>query len=462
MLVDIWTLWWIHERCCTYGGCGDRDRGTARSRREGRPGPCSSHAGPQGARRRLSRAQRPPRWARGLRAGRGGPDPRAGMAAEDEAELSLLECRVCFEPYGPDGQRRPLNLPCGHVLCRGCVGALAGAERQRLECPFCRRLCGPAETSDCRPLLQLLELLGPARGLASALGRSGGGAAAAPAGLGLRLCLGGWGSLVNPTGVAACPGSGRLAVAHDGKKRIHVFGPSGFCLGRFGERGPASNDIKYPLDVTVTSDGHVVVTDGGDCSVKAFDFDGRGVLAVRQGFCLPWGLDATPKSEVILTDSKAGALYLLAADFQRGELKKCQMIRSRLVSPRAVAVCQTSGAVVVIEHLKAPGPSRGSTRVKIFSAEMDLIGQMDSFGLNLVFPSTIYATAVAFDKEGRVIVTDVCSQAVICLGKPEEFPIFNPLISHGLSYPVGLTYTANNSLVVLDSGDHSVKVYSST
>ncbi|NXX69392.1 NHLC1 ligase, partial [Spizella passerina] len=393
-----------------------------------------------------------------------GRSPQAGMAAEDEAELSLLECRVCFEPYGPDGQRRPLNLPCGHVLCRGCVGALAGAERQRLECPFCRRLCGPAETSECRPLLQLLELLGPAGGgLASALGRSGGGAAAAaPAGLGLRLCLGGWGSLVNPTGVAACPGSGRLAVAHDGKKRIHVFGPSGFCLRRFGERGDANNDIKYALDVTVTSDGHVVVTDGGDCSVKAFDSEGRGVLAVREGFCLPWGLDAAAKSEVILTDSEAGALYRLAADFQRGELKKCQMIRSRLVSPRAVAVCQSSGAVVVVEHLKARGPSKGSTRVTILSAEMDLIGQMDSFGLNLVFPSRIYATAVAFDREGRVIVTDVYSQAVICLGKPEEFPSFNPLISHGLSYPVGLTYTANNSLVVLDSGDHSVKVYSST
>ncbi|NXU11660.1 NHLC1 ligase, partial [Pardalotus punctatus] len=278
----------------------------------------------------------------------------------------------------------------------------------------------------------------------------------------LRLCLGGWGSLVNPTGVAACRGSGRLAVAHDGKKRIHIFGPSGFCLRRFGERGDAGNDIKYPLDVTVTSDGHVVVTDGGDCSVKAFDFEGRGVLAVREGFCLPWGLDATPKSEVILTDSEAGALYRLTADFQRGELKKCQMIRSRLVSPRAVAVCQTSGAVVVIEHLQARGPSKGSTRVKIFSAEMDLIGQMDSFGLNLVFLSRIYATAVAFDKEGHIIVTDVCSQAVICLGKPEEFPIFNPLISHGLSYPVGLTYMANDSLVVLDSGDHSIKIYSST
>ncbi|NXE22345.1 NHLC1 ligase, partial [Ardeotis kori] len=386
------------------------------------------------------------------------------MAAEgDEAELGLLECRVCFERYGPGGQRRPRNLPCGHVLCRACVGALGGPEGRRLECPFCRRACGSAETSDCLPLLQLLEVLGPTGGsVPSALGRRSGGATGpAPAGLVLRLSLGGWGSLVNPTGVAACRRSGRLVVAHDGKKRIHVFGPSGSCLQRFGERGEAGNDIKYPLDVTVTSDGHVVVTDGGDRAVKAFDFEGKGVLAIREGFCLPWGLDATPESEVILTDSEAGALYRLTADFRKGKLKKCQMIRSQLISPRGVAVSQTSGAIVVIEHLKAQGLGHSSTRVKIFSAEMDLVGQMDSFGLNLVFPSKIYTTAVAFDKEGHVIVTDVCSQAVICLGKPENFPIFNPLISHGLSYPVGLTYMANNSLVVLDSGDHSVKIYSS-
>ncbi|NWR72811.1 NHLC1 ligase, partial [Centropus unirufus] len=400
----------------------------------------------------------PPPWAAPLR-----PRAAPGMAAapEAEAELSLLECRVCFEPFAPGGPRRPRNLPCGHVLCRGCVLALGGRDGRRLECPFCRRPCGSAETSDCLPLLQLLEVLGDAGGgIPASLGRSRAAPGAAPAVPALRLALGGWGALVNPTGVGACRRSGRLAVAHDGKKRIHVFGASGSCLQRFGERGDAGGDIKYALDVAVTSDGHVVVTDGGDRAVKAFDFDGRGVLAVREGFRLPWGLDAAPEGEVIVADSEAGALYSLRADFAKGELKKCQVIRSQLISPRGVAVSPVSGAVAVIEHLR--GPHRGSTRVKVFSAGMDLIGQVDSFGLNLVFPSKIYATAVAFDKEGYVLVTDVCSQAVICLGKPEQFPTFNPLISHGLSYPVGLASMANNSLAVLDSGDHSIKIYSST
>ncbi|NWI70394.1 NHLC1 ligase, partial [Todus mexicanus] len=312
-------------------------------------------------------------------------------------------------------------------------------------------------------LLQLLELLPcPTAGL-SALRRpaSASGPASAPSEL--RLSLGGWGQLLNPTGLAACRSSGRVAVAHDGKKRIHVYSPAGSCLQRFGERGDASDDVKYALDVALTPDGHVVVSDGGDRAVKVFGLEGKGVLALREGFRLPWGLDVTPDGQVMVTDAEAGALYRLAADFAAGKLKKCEMMRSGLVSPRGVAVCQTSGAVAVIEHLKARGLGGGSsTRLKIFSAEMDVIGQVDTFGLNLLFPSRIYATAVAFDKAGRVVVTDISSQAVICLGKPEEFPVFNPLISHGLSYPVGLTYTANNSLVVLDGGDHSVKIYSST
>ncbi|XP_071409058.1 E3 ubiquitin-protein ligase NHLRC1 [Pithys albifrons albifrons] len=377
---------------------------------------------------------------------------------DDEAELSLLECRVCFERYGPSVPRRPLNLPCGHVLCGGCVAALA----PRLECPFCRRPCSPASTSECRPLLQLLELLGPSGRLAPAPGSGSSIGGAAPAAFRLRRCLGGWGSLLNPTGVSAWPGSGRLAVAHDGEQRIHVFDPSGLCLRRFGARGDAGGEVKYPLDVAVTPDGHVVVTDGGDRAVKAFDVEGRGVLAVREGFCLPWGLDATATGELMLTDAEAGALFRLTADFPRGELRRCQRVREKLASPRAVAVCRTSGNVAVVEHLKAPGARKGSTRVKILSAEMELVAQVDNFGLDLVFHSSIHATAVAFDREGRVVVTDVCRRAVICLGKPKEFPVFNPLISHGLSYPVGLTYMADDSLVVLDSGDHAIKIYSTT
>uniref|UniRef100_A0A8D0GRN4 RING-type E3 ubiquitin transferase n=1 Tax=Sphenodon punctatus TaxID=8508 RepID=A0A8D0GRN4_SPHPU len=361
-----------------------------------------------------------------------------------ETEISLLECKVCFEKYSQQKKHRPRNLPCGHVICLECVFSLAHPRNFKLECPFCRRVCKSSETSDCLPLLHLLEIFNPAANMLSTSGRSNGtgdeATGSASQGLAFSLSFGGWGTLVNPTGIAMCQRSGCVAVAHDGKKRIKLFGLSGSCIQQFGERGDAGNDIRYPIDLTVTLDGHIVVTDSGDRSVKVFDFNGRGKLVIKKSFGLPWGLDTMPENDIIMTDAEAGALYRFTADFKKGELREVRKIYSNLCNPREVAVSQSSGAIAVIEHMKAKGPSYSSTRVKLFRADMKLIGQMDSFG-------------------GHVIVADSYSQAVLCLGKLEQFPILRPLITQRLSYPVALTYTANNSLVVLDSGDHSVKVY---
>ncbi|KAF7245273.1 E3 ubiquitin-protein ligase NHLRC1 [Varanus komodoensis] len=381
----------------------------------------------------------------------------------DQAEDSLLECKVCFEKYNQQKKHRPRNLPCGHVICLECVMSLAHPRNLKLECPFCREVCKSSETSDCLPLLHLMEILSPSANNTPVLGRTIGigedVAIPASQSFVFRLSFGGWGALINPTGMAVCQRTGCVAVAHDGKKRIKLFTFNGDCLQQFGERGQAGNDIRYPTDITITLDGHIVVTDSGDRSVKVFDFNGRGKLLISESFSLPWGLDTTPQNDLIMTDSEAGTLYRLTADFKKGELKEVTKLYSNLCNPRKVAVSQASGALAVIEHLMAKEPNYDSTRVKIFSADLQLISQVDSFGLNLVFPSKIYASDVTFSREGHIMVTDTHNQTVLCLGKPEEFPVCRPIITSGLSYPLALTYTADNSLIVLDGGDHSLKVY---
>ncbi|XP_048364392.1 E3 ubiquitin-protein ligase NHLRC1 [Sphaerodactylus townsendi] len=381
----------------------------------------------------------------------------------DQTETSLFECKVCFERYSQQKIRRPRNLPCGHVMCLKCVSSLAHPRNLKLECPFCRRACKSSETSDCLPLLHLMEILSPSAIHSPVSGRTIGTgedmAVSASHVLTFGLSFGGWGTLLNPTGIAVCQKSGCIAVAHDGKKRIKLFTFNGSCMQQFGERGGAGNDIMYPTDVTFTLDGHIVVTDSGDRSVKVFDFNGRGKLVISESFSLPWGLDTTPENDIVMTDSEAGILYRLTADFKKGELREVRKMYSNLCNPRKVAVSQASGAISVIEHLMAKGPSFGCIRVKVFSADMKLVSQVDSFGLNLVFPSKLYPSAVTFNKEGHVIATDASNQTVFDLGKPEDFPVCKPIITQGLSYPLALAYTANNSLIVLDGGDHSLKVY---
>ncbi|XP_028593440.2 E3 ubiquitin-protein ligase NHLRC1 [Podarcis muralis] len=384
----------------------------------------------------------------------------------DQTENSLLECKVCFEKYNQQKKHRPRNLPCGHVMCLECVTSLAHPRSLKLECPFCRRACKSSETSDCLPLLHLMEILSSSSNSVPVSGRTVGAAedVVMPGSqvLTFHLSFGGWGTLVNPTGIAVCQRSACLAVAHDGKKRIKLFSFNGRVIQQFGERGQAGNDIRYPTDVTITLDGHIAVTDSGDRSVKVFDFNGRGKLVISESFGLPWGLDTTPQNDVIMTDSVAGALYRLTADFKRGELKGVEKLCSNLCNPRKVAVSQASGAIAVIEHSMAKGPSCGCTMLKVFAADMQLISQVDTFGLNLVFPSKIYASDVTFSREGQVIVTDGYNQAVFCLGKPEEFPMCKPIITQGLSYPLALAFTPDSSLIVLDGGDHSLKVFTAS
>lgn len=64
---------------------------------------------------------------------------------------------------------------------------------------------------------------------------------------------------------------------------------------------------------------------------------------------------------------------------------------------------------------------------------MQLIGQVDSFGLSLFSLPRSPPSAVAFDHQGTVVVADTSSPAVFCLGKPEEFPVLKPIVTHGLA-----------------------------
>lgn len=372
-----------------------------------------------------------------------------------EAEVSLLECKVCFERFGHRQQRRPRNLPCGHVVCLACVAALAHPRTLALECPFCRRACRACNTSDCLPVLHLLELLG------TTLHASPAALNAAPCAPGTFTChraFGGWGTLVNPTGLALCPKTGRVVVVHDGKRRVKIFDSGGGGAHQFGEKGDAAHDVKYPLDVAVTNDCHVVVTDAGDRSLKVFDFFGQIKLVVGKQFSLPWGVEITPQNQVLMTDAEAGTLHLLEVDFPEGVLRRIERLQAQLCNPRGVAVSWLTGAIAVLEH---PLGMAGcvNTRMKVFNSTMQLIGQVDSFGLNLLFPSKITASAVAFDHQGNVIVADTSGPAIVCLGKPEEFPTLKPMITHGLSRPVALAFTKENSLLVLDTASHSIKVF---
>lgn len=393
------------------------------------------------------------------------PSPSCvGLGPEEilrEIQVSLLECKVCFEKFST-GQscHRPQNLSCGHVLCLKCIAALSHPVLKRLECPFCRQPCSTDGTSHCRVLSDLQELLfrcsassAPSRrrtedpqcgvGLASTA---------------LHLCaaLGGWGTLINPTGIAALGSSGMMAVVHDGDKKVVMFGPEGRKLDCFGER---SGGVCYLLDVAVSPCGHLVVTDAGDEAVKVFTSKGRHVLTVQGSLQMPWGVATDSCGDILVSDTQAGTLSKVKVDYNRALLLENQTVISGLQHPKAVACCWATGNAAIVEHISDPPERHRHTRLSVFTTDFQLLYQADSFSLSLQSCLRLNVSAVAFDVDGDVIITDSNLGMVWSLGNLHRGPVLTPLVGEHLIRPVGLV-SLNNTLVVLDAGDHTIKIYS--
>lgn len=378
-----------------------------------------------------------------------------------EIQINLLECKVCFETFSSQQrERRPQNLSCGHVLCLECVTALSHPLLRKLECPFCRQLCSADSTSHCRVLSDLQELLLSQRPSSSA--------AAAPlcrikegslsaTGLHLRTVFGGWGTLLNPTGIAALGSSGAVAVVHDGAKRVVVFNQQGRKLNSFGRRGEATGNICYPVDVAVTPTGCVVVTDAGAKAVKVFTSRGNHVVTVKGSFQMPWGVDTNGDGHILVSDVQAGTLSLVKVDYGHGVILECRTVISNLQRPKAVACCRIDGNTAVMEH---PTERHQHRKLKVFTKDFHLLYQMDSFSLNLQFGLRLNMSGLAFDRDGEDVLLTDSDQGLVCrLGKLHDDMVLAPLVGSHLVRPVGLV-ALNNTFIILDGGDHSVKIYS--
>lgn len=380
-----------------------------------------------------------------------------------EIHINLLECKVCFEKFNSQQrEHRPQNLSCGHVLCLECITALSHPLLRKLECPFCRQLCSVDSTSQCQVLNDLQELLLSWSPISSALPQRAKGGISLAAGLtstALHLCtaFGGWGTLINPTGISVLGSSGTIVVVHDGEKRVVMFSPQGRKLHSFGRREQASGDICYPVDVAVTPCGYVVVTDAGDKAVKVFTSRGVHMLTVKDSFQMPWSVDIDNCGHILVSDIQAGTLSQVKVNYTCGVILEHHTAISDLQHPKAVACCRTTGNTAVIEHLKTE--QRQHTRLKVFTKDFHILYQTDSFSLMLQSTVRLNMSGVVFDKDGDVIVTDSDQGIIWSLGKLQKGPALTPLVGDHLIRPVGLVQL-NNSLIILDSGDHTVKIYS--
>lgn len=379
-----------------------------------------------------------------------------------EIQINLLECKVCFETFSTElRERRPQNLSCGHVLCLECITALSHPLLRKLECPFCRQLCSVDSTSHCQVLCDLQQLLLSRSPTSSVPPCRAKGSSVTTTSLHLFAAFGGWGTLINPTGIAALGSLGTIVVVHGGEKRVAVFSLQGRKLHCFGPEGKASGEMCYPLDVAVTPSGYIVVTDAGDKTVKVFTSRGNCVLTIKDSFQLPWGVDTDSCGHILVSDVQAGTLSQVKVDYGHGVILEQQRVISDLQSPKAVACCHVTGNSAVMEHPTDVTPSAERhpfRRLRVFTKDFHVLYQTDTFSLTLQSTVRLHMSAVVFSRDGDVIVTDSDQGMVFSLGKLQHGPVLTPLVVDHLIRPVGVT-VLNNLLITLDGGDHTVKIY---
>ncbi|CAL9705868.1 unnamed protein product [Knipowitschia caucasica] len=371
------------------------------------------------------------------------------VAVLEDIQMTLMECKVCFNDYSEDC--RAQHLLCGHVLCQECVSALSHPVHRKLECPFCRQLCSLDHTCTCQVLSDLQEML--------LLHESRGAAVPSPHSEQNRLktdgpaVLGGWGTLNNPVGLDNLGSLGTIVVAHDGDHRVVVLSSKGDVLNSFGPRGKSCGEISYPLDVAVCPLGHVVVTDGGDKAVKVYTSRGMHIMTIRALFQLPWGVDTDIHGSMIVSDALAGSLFQINVDYGCRRFE-CHTVVTNLVNPKAVSCCSVTGNIATVEHLK----QTQHTRLNVYTNNFHMFYQNDSSNMSLQFNVVMQLSAVAFGPNGDLFAVDSCRGMVWSLGKPWCGSVPAPLVSANLIRPVALAYV-NTKLVILDSGDHTVKTY---
>ena len=115
---------------------------------------------------------------------------------------------------------------------------------------------------------------------------------------------GGVGVFKFPYGVAVSPNDHHLYVSDEDNNRIQVFTLEGQYVREFG-----ADQLKYPLGLTVTSNGSVLVADRGNNRVAVFDKKGKLVHSIAVEY--PTGLAIDSRGDLLVASLQNKCVYYI-------------------------------------------------------------------------------------------------------------------------------------------------------
>ena len=121
----------------------------------------------------------------------------------------------------------------------------------------------------------------------------------------------GHGTYCSPCGIAICKTSGNIAVADDIKRRLTIFSSEGKYLRHFGDVRDASKNLKSPKSVAFRSCGEIIVIDSG----KMILCSNTGVFwEYISGVALPESVSVSSNGHMIVCDKEEATVKVLHSE----------------------------------------------------------------------------------------------------------------------------------------------------
>ncbi|KAM9820782.1 E3 ubiquitin-protein ligase TRIM32 [Neosynchiropus ocellatus] len=302
-------------------------------------------------------------------------------------------------------------------------------------------------------------------------GESPGGAERGPAVCHFVKKMGSKGSMAGtfnlPVSICVTP-QGEVLVADRGNCRIQIFNRKGFHREIRRNTSGIDNFVLsflgadlpnlIPLSIAVSPQGLIGVTDNFDNSVKVYTMDGNCVACHKSHLIKPWGIAAMPSGQFVVSDVEGGKLWCLTVDRNLGVVsynRLCSAVRPRFVTCDAAGtVYFTQGLGLNFEKRTNEPQLEGGFSIGSVGTDGQLGKQLSHFFSESEDFRCI--TGMCVDANGDLLVTDSGRREILQFPKEGGFKV---LIQDGLICPVGVATTQKGQLLVLDCGDHCVKVY---
>ena len=248
-----------------------------------------------------------------------------------------------------------------------------------------------------------------------------------------------------PHSIAVSEKTGNIAVADNGNKRVQLFDSELKYLTTIGDKGPGAERIKNPYSVAFTASGDVIVIHGEvfkPHEMFLFTEHGQFIKHIGQHLINPIRVSVTTDGHMIVCDYGDKSVKVLSPD------------GTELLQSFSAPDCVTFPLFAVYHQDMLFVSYFGAHCVKVFSKEGVCLYDIGSEGSG--HGQLNQPTGLAIDKFNNLIMCDKGNRRLQVFSLDGKFV---NSVTEGMDSPRSVAVTKDGNVLVCDSRKHCIHVF---